>query len=63
MTKEKANLIYNAYAELERAAEAFYAAAALMQSACPKTSNRLSTICEEINCVIIAVDDELDEVV
>ena len=62
MTKEEAQLHYAAYAELERAAEAFYTAAYKLAGASPDTARRLMSICEDINCVMISVDDELDEV-
>ena len=62
MLKSEASAIYAAYSELEDAAEAFYNAATKLIKVCPESANRLNTICEDINCVIIAVDDELDEV-
>jgi len=62
MLKEEASAIYTAYAELESAAEAFYTAAYKLASASPDTARRLMSICEDINCVMISVDDELDEV-
>ena len=62
MLKEEASAIYAAYAELESAAEAFYAAAYKLAGASPDTARRLMSICEDINCVMISVDDELDEV-
>ena len=62
MLKKEASTVYAAYAELENAAEAFYAAATKLIKVCPESSNRLNNLCEDINCVIIAVDDELDEV-
>jgi len=63
MTKQERAAHYAAYAELESAAEAFYAAATKMIHVLPSASDRLNNICEEINCVVIHVDDELDEVI
>jgi hypothetical protein len=64
MTKQEASTVYAAYAEFERAAEQFYAAAQAMAKHCPKRqANRLYTLCEDINVEVIAVDIELDEVV
>lgn len=63
MTKAEVTAAYQAYAELEAAAEAFYAAADKMMKACPETMIPLSTICEDVNCAIIHVDDKLDEVI
>lgn len=62
MTKPEATAAYAAYAELEAAAEAFYAAATKVIKVLPESSNRLNELCEDINCAIIHVDDELDEV-
>ena len=62
MTKEEASAVYAAYAELESAAEAFYAAATKLMKVCPESANRLNRICEEINCVVVSCDTELDEV-
>jgi hypothetical protein len=62
MLKSEAAAIYAAYSELENAAEAFYAAATKLVKVCPESADRINNICEEINCVIISVDDELDEV-
>lgn len=62
MLKSEATAAYAAYAELEAAAEAFYAAATKVIKVLPDTSNRLNSLCEDINCAVIHVDDELDEV-
>lgn len=62
MTKQEAAAYYAAYAELEAAAEVFYAAAHKMAQLLPNESNDLYALCEEINCAIVHVDDELDEV-
>lgn len=62
MTNTEAQAAYAAYAELEAAAEAFYAAATKVIKVLPEASNRLNNLCEDINCVVIHVDDELDEV-
>ena len=62
MTKQEASAAYAAYAELEAAAEAFYAAAAKMAVYCPREANQLNRLCEDINIQVICCDDELDEV-
>ena len=62
MTKTEAAAYYAAYAELDTAAEAFYAAVTKVIQILPESSNRLNELCEEINCAVINVDDELDEV-
>ena len=62
MTKQEASAAYAAYAELESAAEAFYAAADKMAKHCPREAQQLYRLCEDINIQIICCDDELDEV-
>ena len=62
MSKQAAQPLYAAYAELEAAAEAFYAAAANMAALLPTEAERLYAICEEVNVVIASCDAELDEV-
>ena len=62
MTKQEATAAYAAYAELEAAAEAFYAAASKMGAAVPKLSALMNTASEDLNFVIVEVDAELDEV-
>jgi hypothetical protein len=62
MTKTEASAVYAAYADLEAAAEVFYAAASKMMKASPETTEHLSRLCEDINVAVIHVDDELDEV-
>lgn len=62
MTKQEASAAYAAYAELEAAAEAFYAAAHKMAKHCPREANQLNRLCEDINIQVICCDDELDEV-
>ena len=62
MTKQEAGVVYTAYAELEAAAEAFYAAATKMAQLLPSEANDLYAICEAVNMQIVAVDAELDEV-
>ena len=62
MTKHEATAAYAAYAELEAAAEAFYAAVTKVTKVLPDSGNRLNELCEDINCAVIYVDDELDEV-
>ena len=62
MTRAEQDIAYSAYAELEAAAEEFYAAAAKMGRVVPSLAAVLNTACEDLNCVIIEVDAELDEV-
>ena len=63
MSKQAAQPLYTAYAELEAAAEAFYTAAAKMAELLPAEAERLYAICEEVNVVIASCDAELDEVI
>ncbi len=63
MTKQEAAAHYAAYAELESAAEAFYAAAHKMAALLPSEANSLYALCDCVNMQIVAVDTELDEVV
>lgn len=62
MTKQQARAAYAAYAALETAAEAFYAAATKMAKYCPREAEQLTRLCEDINIQVICCDDELDEV-
>lgn len=62
MTKQEAQAVYAAYAELEQHADAFITAAFKLMKVCPETANRLNRLCEEINCVVVSCDNELDEV-
>ena len=62
MTKEEAQLHYAAYAELERAAEAFYTAAHKMAQLLPAEANNIYALCEAVNMQLVTVDTELDEV-
>lgn len=62
MTKIEAAAHYAAYAELETAAEAFYAAAHKMAQLLPSEANSLYALCDAVNMQIVAVDTELDEV-
>ncbi len=62
MTKQEAAAHYAAYAELETAAEAFYAAAHKMAKLLPQESNDLYALCDAVNMQIVAVDVTLDEV-
>ena len=62
MTKQEAQPLYNAYAELEAAAEAFYAAATKMAQLLPAEANSLYALCEAVNMQVASVDAELDEV-
>ncbi len=63
MTKQEQAQYYAAYAELESAAEAFYAAAHKMAALLPSEANSLYALCDCVNMQIVAVDTELDEVV
>ena len=62
MTKQQAQPLYAAYAELEAAAEAFYNAATKMAELLPAEANSLYAICESVNMVVAGCDAELDEV-
>jgi ribosome-binding factor A len=62
MTKQEAAVYYTAYAELEAAAEAFYAAANKMAGLMPTEANALHALCDAVNMQVVAVDTELDEV-
>ena len=62
MTKQDAQPLYAAYAELEAAAEAFYTAAAKMAELLPQEANSLYAICESVNMVVAGCEAELDEV-
>ena len=62
MTKQEACVYYTAYAELEAAAEAFYAAAHKMAELMPTEANALYALCDAVNMQVVVVDTELDEV-
>ena len=67
-TMQQRHAVYAAYAELERAAEAFYNASNAMSAALREINEhaaveRLNTVCEDINCVMVNIDTELDEVI
>ena len=62
MTKQEASAAYAAYAELEAAAEAFYAAAQNMSKFCTREAPQLNRLCEDINILVTCCDIELDEV-
>lgn len=62
MTKQESAAVYAAYAELERAAEAFYTAADKMGQLVPSLKQQLNTASEELNFAVVAADTELDEV-
>ena len=55
--------LYEAYAELENAAEALYAALDKMARLLPQEANSLYALSESVNMVVAAVDAELDEVI
>lgn len=63
MTKQETAAYYAAYAELERAAEAFYTAAQRMAELVPALNKYNGTVCDEVNAFVVAADCELDEVV
>lgn len=54
--------VYAAYAELERAAEAFYTAADRLAALVPTLAFTLNEASEELNFAVVAADTELDEV-
>ncbi len=62
MTKTEASARYAAYAELERAAEAFYSAADRMAALVPSLKDTLNSACEDLNFAVVQADAELDEV-
>ena len=62
LDKDQKTAAYAAYAELESAAEAFYAAAQKMSVYCTREAGPLNRLCEDINIQVICCDDELDEV-
>ncbi len=62
MTKQEAAAHYAAYAELETAAEAFYAAAHKMAQLLPQEANMLYALCDAVNMQLVAVDVTMDEV-
>jgi hypothetical protein len=62
MTKQEAAVYYTAYAELEAAAEQFYAAANKMAALMPTEAAALHRLCDDVNVQVVAVDTELDEV-
>jgi len=62
MTKQDATAAYTAYAELEAAAEAFYAAAHKVAQLLPAEAQGLYALCDSVNTQIAHIDDELDEV-
>ena len=62
MTKQEAQLHYAAYARLEAAAEAFYAAAHDVAQLLPQEANVLYALCDAVNMQVVAVDVTMDEV-
>ena len=62
MTKQEACVYYTAYAELEAAAEAFYAAANKMAGLMPAEAAALHRLCDDVNVQVAVIDTELDEV-
>lgn len=62
MTKQEAAALYAAYAELEAAAEHFYAAADRMAALVPSLKDTLNSACEDLNFAVVQADTELDEV-
>jgi len=61
-TMQERHAVYAAYAELESAAEAFYAAADKLGKLVPETQLTLTSVCEDVNFAVVYVDQELDEV-
>jgi len=62
MTKVERSQLLAAYAELEAATEAYYNAVGKFQQVYNPKTVGLDELCEHINCVMIEVDEELDEV-
>jgi hypothetical protein len=63
MSKTKAAELYTAYSNLEAATEAYYKAIAEFQKVYNPESVGLDEFCEHINCVMVEIDAELDEVI
>ena len=61
-TMQERHAVYAAYAELESAAEAFYAAADRLAALVPTLAVTLNEASEELNFAVVAADTELDEV-
>lgn len=62
MTKSQAQILYQAYANLEAAAEQFYQAADCMSALVPSLKQALDSACEDLNFAVVQADTELDEV-
>lgn len=63
LDKTQSTAAYAAYAELESAAEAFYAAADKMAAIVPELKGMLGETCDNVNHFVAIADAELDEVV
>jgi hypothetical protein len=63
MTNPGIGAYYEAYAELEAAADAFYTAAHKMADLLPNKAAALYDVCDAVNDQVVDVDVELDEVV
>lgn len=59
----QAAAILAAYAELEAATEAYYEAIDKFKAVYKPQTVNLDEFCENINCMIVEVDAELDEVI
>ena len=59
----QAAAILTAYAELEAATEAYYEAIDKFKAVYKPQTVNLDELCENINCVLVEVDSELDDVI
>jgi|LauGreDrversion4_2_1035121.scaffolds.fasta_scaffold5749360_1 hypothetical protein len=62
MTKQESAAVYAAYAQLESAAEQFYAAADQMAKLVPSLAAAMNQASEDLNLAVVQADTELDEV-
>ena len=62
MTKAERSKLLAAYAELEAATEAYYLAVDKFRKVYDPKTVGLDELCEDINCVMVEIDEELDEV-
>lgn len=62
MLKTDAAAVYAAYAELESATEAYYAALGAFRKVYEPKNIGIDELCEHVNMCMIEIDDELDGV-
>jgi len=55
--------IYRAYAELETAAEQFYAAAEQLAKLVPSVRPTMDSVAADVNFAVTFVDSELDQII